>query len=693
MINKDFLNFKSSYKLNFNYNDGIRSLMEDYFSPDTIGPEGYIQIGVYRKEEAKKYTTKSKYQFNLDSIIGDQEIFSPNFSAYENMVSSHLFNGNYNSYVISGPMGSGKSTTLKFIFNELKKQIVLIHLDFDEDYTATEPELISNYFLEDLYEKLKVGLIEGLRVLNNCDEFLAHVIENSASYTKWFSFSFSYLEIEHERWDTFNEDRKIVELFIFMENKTKTLKHRVDMVMKFLNFVDDKLNKCGKKLIVFYDNIDKLPPISQISITNRIIAFNKIAKVISVISIRRSTKAKYDKGTQRILYSPIGNRAQTAYGHIYHHGPSPLKVLSKRINYLIDNFGQVDILRTLSDFEKKCILERAKEFSFHIRKSISNPNEKSFINSIYCTSARSIRLSLTLAPRAFCNSVFPFNKRAKNANELARSLYIGIQEKSLMQNNDAYVANIFSNKNLNFDIINYLIFTLLEQKNISGQEYGKKVGYLYTVLEQYFGYSNSEIVDAFNYLLTDRRPLIGGEYIPFYLDSDDLCKIDDDLRIIELGYRYFVDLVDKGTIYTQTCLSSLKWSFGSPSSYEDTILNRAYLIRNMLSEAKEHEEEKFSTYFYNIEPIKSQVIYKFESVVKKLFISQFNVFCGILASFEEKQGGQGDFLFNLRNELENWIEEGRSWENVQWDKKTDHLDFDGLVEIMEKSLSGKKGKR
>lgn len=647
----NFIKFKSFYSENLDFNKVVEPLLEDFFSPASIGEEGYIPVGEYRTNLADKYSKKSKLQEEVlysDDPLDRNSIIDENYlKGYEKSLALRLLYGKMLNYVVSGPMGSGKSTTINYILKFIQKSkigenSIIIQLDFNENYDIREIDELMNYFLEDLYTKLKFNIIESVHRHKIADKFLSQV-QSDEKFAKFYNLYFEKKYKKNDEWEEYDEREKIYTIFKFIETSVERYERRVDLTMRLLNFVGQFIKTQNGIVFIHFDNIDKLPPVAQVNILNKIFAFNKIAEIKKIIAVRRSTKAKLNNSLRRRTNYFINNRSQTIYGHIYHHGPSPRAVYLIKLNYLISNIDQLNIFAKIQPKFKDALINRAKELVIELERKRSN-----FSEAIYCTAGESKRLGLTLVQRNFCNHIYKFNHNAPNSNAICRSLYTGNNDKNIIKYNDYYIANVLANNNMQFDIIHFLFFQLIRKNNET-----QTASYYYDFLYDIFEYEDEEIIESINYLMSDKRALIGGEYFPNYKTSNDLFMINDKLRITELGDRYFDKLLMHGAIYTQTCLFSLKWNFASNNPFRDSLISRIELMRNIISEIKEVEEHKMELYDYNIKSYEMKTI-DFVSLTEKITLLHFDRFLRIISGFDKKSN-------DANSEIEMWLDMVNYW--------------------------------
>ncbi|MBK9106396.1 MAG: hypothetical protein IPL92_17995 [Saprospiraceae bacterium] len=647
-----YYNYHSAAYHNKQFNSEIDTILEDYFSPDNLKSlEEYCPIGEYKIELAKEYTIESENKKDIyDSV---EKIDTSNFtffSNYEKMLFTHFFYGNMTTYILSGAMGSGKTTTINYLFHKVLeldtyKETFLIILDFAKGYGnagSTYDEILTN-FNNDFYKKIKAELIEKITDYNLSESFLLKIKQKRQFFSDYYNLQFEIVEKSFDKWNKLPEKEKIYSIFTFIEKETdRGSISRLNMVMYFINYINEELSRRNIKVIFVYDNIDKLPPAAQRSIFINILALNAIATVKKIFTMRRSTKAKMDKILSRDENPLFENRSQYIYGHIYHHGPSVTKLYLTKLNQLIENIDNITLFNHISQDYKSKIISRANEV-------ITKLENKSNFRQAFCgISGQSKRLALTIAKRPFCNNVINYDETSNNLQSLVRTLYTGSDENMRISIQDNYVCNIFSDRNNTFTLANYLILFILD-KYISDDKlyYLKNVKQLYTFLTSYFEYSSDEILFSLNYLLSDKRALIGGEYYPKYEDLDDLIRIKDNLRITELGDRYYKSLLLNGSIYNQVCLLSLKWKDIYSNIYKsDSIADRFQDLRHCIKEVIIEEDNRFLNLKRNckIHKLKIQI----DPISKNILKLLSRTLLGILPSLELRE--------SLKEELIEWLD-------------------------------------
>ncbi|MBL0341241.1 MAG: hypothetical protein IPP71_10085 [Bacteroidetes bacterium] len=147
------------------------------------------------------------------------------------------------------------------------------------------------------FQELTAVLNERLAIYDFANEFLKISKTDPGGKSEFYRWAFSIVEVTENRkiWDSKREPQKIYDIFSFIlsheDNET-----RIRLLMKFLNVIVDCSIKKNKeiKIVLHYDNIDRLSIQTQSQILKYILTINDIASLKMIISLRRSSKAKFD---------------------------------------------------------------------------------------------------------------------------------------------------------------------------------------------------------------------------------------------------------------------------------------------------------------------------------------------------------------------------------------------------------------
>lgn len=651
----NYLNYNSATAYNSDYNSKVGTLLADYFSPDELKSfNEYVFVGNYRVDLASAFSflEGNETMITKPAKGAKLEEFSM-LSAYERMLISHFFHGNFLTYIILGAMGSGKTTTLNYVLDSIKKipkykDTFQVKLDFAKGYgnVGNNFDQLLEQFHIDFYKKIKAELIEGIHSHNLSTEFIASVKDQHQLFSDFYDLSFYVIEKNQKEWFDLTEKEKVFEIFKYIENETpRGTIARLNLVMYFVLFIKQFLASKEIPVLFVYDNIDKLPPAVQRAIFINVLALNSIANVKMIFTLRRSTKAKISKVLSRDETPLFENRAQYPYAYIYHHGPSVSKIYKTKLEKLIEDIDKIELFDQLDSSTKECITLRAKEILDKL-----NTKNHPFKHAYNGISGQSKRLALTLAHRPFCNNIINFDSEANNLQSLVRTVYSGDGENMRISLSDLYVCNIYSNSKNHFTLLNYFILYILENYSSDLKlSYLRNVKNLYDFLSNYTEYTTIEIISSLNFLLSDKRALIGGEYFPKYNSLDDILRLQDNLRITELGDRYFNNLVLHGGIYNQVCLLSLKWKNLSDYTYKnDSIAERFADLRFCVNCVREEEDKRFAIVKRNTKLIFKKEI-KLEHISDNMVKLFSNSLLNILPSLD------------LRDTL---IEEVKAWRDL-----------------------------
>lgn len=572
----------------FNYNKQFiketESMIGDILQSKNIGPEGYIPIGKYRKNEIK-FSSYSNPSVKKEVKVEPFYIHHPNFTETERIIASHLLFGKNFNYVLSGPMGSGKSTTCRHVFEYFKscewsKDSIFIWINFDFGIRDQKKiKKILYRFRQTLYNKIRAELFDILSKDSYLDDFLKHITKEKELYDDYFDF---YLDniIKGNPWKkAHTTTEKLSVLFDYIKNKYSDLEGRIELLMKFLKYLKTVIKKKNGKIIMVFDNIDRLPPIIQTEILTDILFYNELPEVRILLPLRRSTRLKLD------------NRASQPYAHIHFHGPNPIRILISRLEYYKNNLQNEELFEFgLKKRNIEIINNRIQSILDEIKNRDSN------VALLFkLLSGKSVRLGMELSKRFFINYLFPYDESPNNPKSYSRTLLTYGNLENKHNPDDLYVANILSLGNTNqATLLNLRILQLINSAKLMPEN--RKACSLSKFLNKTFKYKYKQILISLNYLMSDKRALIGGDYFPAFTNKEDLFKRNDELRLTELGERY-LGMSLGGTIYIQSCFASVLWSETYvPSSIQNDFYERFKVTRLCLKALMERETKRMTKF-------------------------------------------------------------------------------------------------
>lgn len=562
-----------------------QNLIENIFQSEKILENTYLNCSL--KTSDRNYQLPSTNlevlndQFDTESSL-TKKIFN---GSYERLVSESVLYGKYNTYVLCGAMGSGKSSTKNFIANEIRKdfdsKIEFLFLDFNEGYTSKNDQELLKEVTKEYFFKIKTILFENENLKKQTALFVDFLFKSDKLPQEYSSFINLRRRLRKNgvKYNTFTVNDKIDLLDEHVETVSNKDRVKIKLYMRLLNYINKRIFKEYSRIVLILDNIDRLPPSCQYNILEDMLCYNKISKVKTLIALRRSTFIKFN------------SRAALSFGYIHHLGPGPVNVILNRINFALRNklYGNV----TNSQYSNS-IEQRLK-----ISKNELEDSESIFRKVFSSISGNSVRLGLSLFPRVFFTNLISFQEAPKG-RDLVRSLLCYENNMSL---DDGYIANVFCEPSTNkFSLLQLRIlqalFNLEKNKTPENERtvvrIRQKLKNLYDGLN--ISFSDEKYRKTLNYLLLDRRPLIGCSYMPFFESVEDLTKRDDVLRLTEIGKHYYEEVIFSIS-YLQESFESILWPEETTAKeINDSVTERFKFLRMCLREVLSTDLEEIGYY-------------------------------------------------------------------------------------------------
>lgn len=435
--------FKNDYSKIYNrdFNAKIRSISDEIFQTRHIYPAGYIPVNVYKEEQLKfsayrhedNNITKPSTKANIDEEW-------KTLSEYEVIIASHLLYGSYDTYIFSGGMGSGKTSTACHVLNFIKNKYsssesAFINIHFDFNLKVNDDDKTSNgviaRFIQQMYENLKLEIfnfIEGNSrdVLKNFVSKLISIKFNE--YADFFDFRKAVQALE---WAKLSMNARAELFFEFVEKDPGHIR-RVEKLMKFLRFLKEDLTE-NEYIVILYDNIDILdPPIQHEIFAKYILPLNQIARCKCLISLRRTTF------TRNFDYTDV--HFAHSFGFIHHHGHQTSDIIKDRLNFYVKNIETEKLFKEIDSSYRLALKNRLTFLLQEFNSSFSPHNLGPFINSL---SGNSVRLGLYMANRLLINSIVRYDENPSQRTLFKRALIVN-DETNLLIGDKEEIINLFS---------------------------------------------------------------------------------------------------------------------------------------------------------------------------------------------------------------------------------------------------------
>lgn len=587
-------------KFNQAFNDAADSIIDDIFQTNSIDNSEYILVGDYVLQQVKEFTPFSEIEKALKTYNNDikTEIVptkNKNSKAYENLVAHLMLNGNFDTYVVAGGMGTGKTSACEFIVALLKKNlnqkgnfIINLKFDFNGPYDGTDDENVAQ-FKRELYRKLSLEIEDYfLENPSSLKEF-CDTLNNSKGKKDYSEF----------------KDFKCHKEVCWIEN-TITDEDKVDKFINYLNSYEDKLNALMKvvyfvahnfsnnTVILVFDNIDVLLPSCQRRILINVFKYNTIAKAKCFIPLRRATFKRTLREIQKDEYS----KAAYNFGYIHHHGVEPLKVVLERVSKFLKTHTENKLLHSLPQVYSENIVQRFIAYKNFLESE--NPFHRFFTH----ITGRSSRVALLLSKRFFVNNVIEYTNHDFQFDLGIKAFMVSTNQSYLFDNtSEQEIANLLCcNVYSELSFIPYLLLSYVNNAKAIN-EYEVKYIHKKVIESIKYEVKNPEFLDTLNHILSVRRPLLWSDDKSFYDYDTALDTTVNTLQFTEVGKGYF-DIVNRDTQYLQECLMSLRWDHDYVPQQFDSFKRseRFAFLRKCILEIF-NNEKKYIKYGSEIKPL------------------------------------------------------------------------------------------
>lgn len=546
---KNILLFKNEYSKTYNkeFNEKMKSVSDQIFQTEQIFPAGYIPIGTYVKEQVEYSAIRNPHQ-NIVQPTNNEQIDSTweVLSEYEKIIASHLLYGTYNAYIFSGGMGSGKTSTATHVLGFIKEKystpnsaFIKIEFDFNlgvVDENENNGKGIIERFTQELYTKLRVAISTHIKK-NNQD-----IVRKLWSFIEVIEFD-KYSEffdlgkiVNSIAWLDLTNAKRAEEFIAFIENTTQDKISRIEMLMKFLRFLNNDLKE-KEFIIIFYDNIDILKPaLQQKLFHDYILPLNTIAATKCLISLRRTTFLRaFD-------YSDI--RFAQSFGFIHHHGHHVSEIIFQRLSYWKVKIGSDPFFNKLNAKYVEALKGRIKYLQNEFSLSKHPYSLRNYIDAL---SGNCVRLGLYISHRLLINNIIRYDESPLQRDRYKKALIVNLENNILLSNFEELV-NMFT-VNDSFSLLPIKILHLI---NNTKAQSGVKIK---DIISNFLHYSSQDdIIETIKILLFSRRPLLWIDT----MDSSPNLDLTASLFITEIGHGYLNYLIEDLT-YVQECLMVAKW--------------------------------------------------------------------------------------------------------------------------------------
>lgn len=572
---------------NERFNKAAGPIVGEIFQTQDAAPVGYIFARPSRREPRdwkpssfvqlirQPYSVPKKEQIRFDlSGLGE----------YERVIFSCIAWGDYPTYVLTGEMGSGKSTTTRLIRTILERQRlktcgicekcdpVIITLDFNEGFRIKNTQALVRKFHKSLYNKLRSNLRKLFTENALADALLEEIAKEGAddAYA-----AFDIFAQEHEEdvsgWNAKSLRERANAVFNFVDSQATSDEERVELVMPLVRLTKETLRADSACLVFFFDNVDSIWPEAQYEILVEIMSYMTLARAKALVVLRRST------------FERLQNQAAFSFGCIEHLGPDVSEVIRKRVEYYRDNWDKTEKFQVLRPDYQEAIKRRLN----YILRTAGEP--LGALTEIAYIAGASVRLGLFASERLIINGAVPYDEDPRNLNDLRRAILVGVGTTPGITPDDHCVANLFLNRMTGrASLLNLRILQLVQA--LADDISKRNVLTLLVMLKHIGNWGGEEVRRALNYLLYMRRPLLWIDGKAEYESVSSMQNSDDVLYLTEAGHYYLKNLCKDLTFVQQASLD-VEWPtrwMPKGANYAVAV-DRFRLLRGALRELLEQD--------------------------------------------------------------------------------------------------------
>lgn len=566
---------KQTYAVNNqDYIGYINGLAESIFQAEKLGPSGYIQSNLDNFRQTRhKHIAQTPGMFKVLPSVSEKPVFihkcisTEDLGPYENAVLSNILNSEYSTIVITGALGSGKSTIINFILEYLSDNIIhkncnnhtlckshdtiYIRINFIKGFNSVDTKDI----LEEFDAKLYDSFTHVIRLLFNDDELLESFIKYATSYNETLLIPFKFLGLkikQTDNWGSFETIEKLELILDWLHNRFGSefaLSYKNSVLAEMINFIGirfpERLNGC---FIILFDNVDRFKDEVQNEVINRLLGVSQIINAKTIICSRLTTFGK------------ISGNSSYAFGVIENAGHLPVSVIIERIKHYIENVNVYEKYISARSVIPEKYLNAFDNRINEIYRLLTNKRYSRLYESIDALSGLSIRRGLHLAKRLITNSVSDYST-VPEEDMLISGILCKNNENAQMAYDDRRITNIFlSHYSLKNSLINIRILGILYIYKTNNRPI--RISELLYYLNLYGISSKEEIYYSVNTLISVRKRLI---YINGVSDLNEIQLFEDrEIRnsLIQLtwaGQKYYTSLCEN-LQYLQDCFAIINWS-------------------------------------------------------------------------------------------------------------------------------------
>lgn len=647
-INRDGVT--TYYPFNERFNKAAGPLVGEIFQTEGKSPIGYIMARRSRPapNDWKPNSMVSLISSEVNSSEEQRARFDlSDLGEYERVVFSCIAWGDYSTYVLTGEMGSGKTTTTNLIQTVLKRRRselcgvctscdpIIISLDFNKGFRGK----ISTDLVRRFQTKLSDTLYLHLRRLFSVNKITDALLEEIADGKDDNYSAFGRFSQERDRdvsaWNAKSLRARADALFDYVEDKAESVEERVEMMMALVRLTKTRLRADSACLVFFFDNMDSILPEAQYEILVEILSYMSIAGAKALVVLRRST------------FHRLQNQAAFSFGCIEHIGPDVTQVIKERVQHYVKHWDSIQKAKVLDKAHQAAVRQRLS----YILEMADKP--QSALREIGNLSGGSVRQGLMASERLVINGAVQFDVRPHFSDDLKRAVLFG-SDRPGIAHDDEVVANILMNPiSGDASLLNVRILQLLTA--LAGDLSKRNVLTLLIMLKHIGNWRNEEVRKSLNYLLNMRRPLLWVDGKVEYKSVAEMQNSDDFLYLTEAGHLYLRNL-SRDLVYVQEAVASIEWpTRWMPSNIDYSVpAGRFRVLRSALRELMEQDLEETRRFKRWVDNGHVRFGAAFQLITNRILASVGMTSMRILRAAVER-APKGNANVELLNEIQDWL--------------------------------------
>ena len=552
-------NIASQYRTNRQFNAAVRNVVQNIFQQERPDPLSYraARASLHHRQ-ARPHSKEARRVDLADSLPNETTRFdTADLAPYEQMVFGCCAWGEYSTYVITGEMGSGKTTLARFLYSVLRRPrrslcphcskcvATVIYRDFNTYAHTTSIPAIVDAFSEDLL----AAFISVLTIVFTEDgriDALRGYLESSPADLDQIGLFHKWLPATRRRdWLNLAIPVKVSSLMEFVQHRPGTRAERdvgtqLLYCVTLLKYVREHVRRDAACLVLIFDNLDGVRPDCQLELLRMVLALQATAKVKMLIPLRYTTFKHWE------------GHCAFVFGHIEHVGPRPMEIVQARLRWWSEHWYERLDVAALAPADREALRNRV---DYLLELFESSPRT---VDALAALAGGSVRLGLFLMERVFMNGLVRYDHNPYYAGDVVRCVLLDNEQDTLdMSLDDQLTTNLFADPLTNeFSMIT---LRLLQLSYTLADRPGERTVAAICRTIRALGAEAETVRLAMNQLLFEKSALLWVDAVAMFRTSEELFRSTDVVNVTEAGALYYEALLND-LVYVQECFMSVTWS-------------------------------------------------------------------------------------------------------------------------------------